>query len=172
MPAIRLAAEHLYQACQTSDLPFETTRELTPLPGLIGQQRAADAVQFAVNMQSTGYNLYVMGAQGIGKHTLVENVLAPVIRQRPIPQDWAYLHNFTDPQTPYAVALPAGQGKQLRADIETCIRRLEKLLPEAFDDEYYREQIRALDFYRKIGFQEIPCYNEETSEISLELSLE
>ncbi|MDT8310688.1 MAG: ATP-binding protein [Methylophaga sp.] len=149
MSAIHLAPEQLYQACSDNDLPFKSTRELTPLSGLIGQQRAEDAVRFAVNMQSSGYNLYVMGAQGIGKHTLVENVLVPIINQRQIPQDWAYLHNFTDPQMPYAVPLPAGQGRQLRTDIETCIRRLEKLLPEAFDDEYYRERIRALESHAR-----------------------
>ena len=33
------------------------------------------------------------------------------------------------------------------------------------------EQIRALGFYRKVGFYEIPCYNEDTSEISMELRL-
>ena len=149
MSVIRLSPEQLYQACDPADLPFETSRDLTPLPGLIGQQRAEEALQFAVNMQCSGYNLYVMGAQGIGKHTLVENVLAPIIKRQPKPDDWAYLHNFTDPQTPYAVALPAGQGRQLRADIETCIRRLEKLLPEAFDDEYYRERIRSLEAHAR-----------------------
>ena len=149
MSVICLSPEQLYQACDPADLPFESSRDLTPLPGLIGQQRAEEALQFAVNMQCSGYNLYVMGAQGIGKHTLVENVLAPIIKQRPKPDDWAYLHNFTDPQTPYAVALPAGQGRQLRADIETCVRRLEKLLPEAFDDEYYRERIRSLEAHAR-----------------------
>jgi len=33
------------------------------------------------------------------------------------------------------------------------------------------EQIRALGFYRKVGFYEIPCYNEDVSEISMEISL-
>ncbi len=33
------------------------------------------------------------------------------------------------------------------------------------------EQVRALEFYRKIGFYEIPCYNEEVSEISMEIEL-
>lgn len=33
------------------------------------------------------------------------------------------------------------------------------------------EQSRALDFYRKIGFQEIPCYNEDISEISMEMKI-
>jgi putative acetyltransferase len=33
------------------------------------------------------------------------------------------------------------------------------------------EQTLALDFYRKIGFYEIPCYNDDLSEISMELIL-
>jgi ribosomal protein S18 acetylase RimI-like enzyme len=33
------------------------------------------------------------------------------------------------------------------------------------------EQVRALDFYRKVGFYEIPCYNEAVSEISMERKL-
>jgi len=33
------------------------------------------------------------------------------------------------------------------------------------------EQVRALAFYRKVGFYEIPCYNEDVTEISMEMSL-
>jgi putative acetyltransferase len=33
------------------------------------------------------------------------------------------------------------------------------------------EQNRALDFYRKIGFREIPCYNEDFDEISMEINI-
>jgi len=33
------------------------------------------------------------------------------------------------------------------------------------------EQIRALAFYRKVGFHEIPCYNDGVGEISMEASL-
>ncbi|MBN1454409.1 MAG: GNAT family N-acetyltransferase [Anaerolineales bacterium] len=33
------------------------------------------------------------------------------------------------------------------------------------------EQVRALDFYRKVGFYEIPCYNEDIGEISMEIKL-
>jgi len=31
------------------------------------------------------------------------------------------------------------------------------------------EQTRALVFYRKVGFYEIPCYNDELDEISMEI---
>jgi len=33
------------------------------------------------------------------------------------------------------------------------------------------EQVRALDFYRKVGFYEIPCYNDGVGEISMEMRL-
>jgi len=33
------------------------------------------------------------------------------------------------------------------------------------------EQVRALDFYRKVGFHEIPCYNGDVCEISMEIEL-
>ncbi len=33
------------------------------------------------------------------------------------------------------------------------------------------EQVRALDFYRRIGFYEIPCYNDDIGEISLGIRL-
>ena len=34
------------------------------------------------------------------------------------------------------------------------------------------EQTRALDFYRRVGFYEIPCYNDDTHEVSMELLLD
>jgi GNAT superfamily N-acetyltransferase len=33
------------------------------------------------------------------------------------------------------------------------------------------EQVRALAFYRKVGFYEIPCYNADIDEISMEVKL-
>jgi putative acetyltransferase len=33
------------------------------------------------------------------------------------------------------------------------------------------EQVRALVFYRKVGFYEIPCYNDDIDEISMEIEL-
>lgn len=57
-----------------------------------------------------------------------------------------------------------------------------RLITELFDfarkNNYVRirlqtspEQVRALFFYRKIGFYEIPCYNDDFEEISMEISL-
>lgn len=34
------------------------------------------------------------------------------------------------------------------------------------------EQVRALAFYRKLGFRKIPCYNDDITEVSMELPLD
>lgn len=141
----QLQVTDLYRACPEADLTFDNTENLTELSGLIGQQRAMDAVDFGINMAASGYNLYVMGASGAGKHTLVQALLDHHAQHLPKSDDWLYLHNFTDPQKPWALSLPAGQGGQLRHDIERTIRQLQTDLPHAFDDEYYRGRLRAID---------------------------
>jgi len=34
-----------------------------------------------------------------------------------------------------------------------------------------QEQVRALAFYRQVGFYDIPCYNDEIGEVSMEIDL-
>jgi ribosomal protein S18 acetylase RimI-like enzyme len=33
------------------------------------------------------------------------------------------------------------------------------------------QQIRALAFYKKLGFKEIPCYNDDNETVSMEIAL-
>ena len=141
----RLAPEQLYQYCDSKQFDFSSTADLKTLPTIIGQTRAIDAIDFGINISGDGYNLYVMGPTGSGKYTLVKRYLEQIEKTQYEGVDWAYLHNFSDDQCPWYVSLPSGEGRQLRHDIEALIRRLVEDLPTAFDDEYYRGRIRAID---------------------------
>ncbi|PHS68191.1 MAG: ATP-dependent protease [Methylophaga sp.] len=140
-----LSSESLYQHCVTEQFTFSSTAELNSLPTIIGQSRALDAVDFGVNIEGDGYNLFVMGPAGVGKYTLVKRFLDQHVAHRHQGHDWGYLNNFLDPQKPWVVSLPAGQGTQLRHDIEKVIHHLLEDLPHAFDDEYYRGRMRSID---------------------------
>ncbi|WP_297813805.1 ATP-binding protein [uncultured Methylophaga sp.] len=140
-----LQTDDLYQHCDPSGWRFNSTAELDTLPTIIGQDRALEAIDFGVNIDASGYNLFVMGPAGVGKYTLIKRFLDQQAPHQPRAKDWAYLNNFADPQKPWAVSLPAGQGNQLRHDIEAIIANLESELPQAFDDEYYRGRMRSLD---------------------------
>lgn len=141
----QLRPDDLYQHCFPEKFSFASTSELDLVPTMIGQSRALDAVDFGINIEGDGYNLYVMGPTGSGKYTLVKRFLDEHAKHRPQARDWTYLHNFVDPQKPWAVSVPAGQGRQLRHDIEDVIQQLEEDLPHALDDEYYRGRIRAIE---------------------------
>ncbi|HCC82990.1 MULTISPECIES: ATP-binding protein [unclassified Methylophaga] len=145
MSVTHLNASQLYHGCNPADLPFKTTATVEPLTGLIGQDRAREAIEFAANIQADGYNLYVMGEAGMGKKSLVSEYLTKHTANRPDAEDWAYLHNFDLPQQPKSLSLPAGDGAQLKLDIERVIKALQQQLPHAFDDEYYRGRVRAIE---------------------------
>lgn len=140
-----LQASELYQHCDPDCWTFSSTAELETLPTIIGQERALSAIDFGVNINAEGYNLFVMGPAGVGKYTMIKRFLDDHAKQRSKAKDWAYLNNFTDTQKPWVVSMPAGQGGQLRNDIEAVVANLESELPHAFDDEYYRGRMRSLD---------------------------
>lgn len=141
----RLEPQQLYQHCDSRQLSFSSTADLKTLPTVIGQSRALEAVDFGVNISGDGYNLYVMGPTGSGKYTLVKSYLNQQAASGKQAVDWGYLHDFSNEQRPWYISLPAGEGQQLRHDIESLLSGLVEDLPSAFDDEYYRGRIRAID---------------------------
>lgn len=54
MSARPLPPEALYTACDVGELPFETTAELQPFDDVVGQDRAGEAVRFAIGMIHSG----------------------------------------------------------------------------------------------------------------------
>lgn len=56
----------LYQRCDLTQLVFETTDDLKPLNVPLGQQRALEAIEFGIDIEHEGYNLFVFGGSGLG----------------------------------------------------------------------------------------------------------
>jgi predicted ATP-dependent protease len=135
----------LCRRCDPATLPFATTAELADLTEVIGQARALDALHFGTGMRRKGYNLYLMGPPGIGKHAVVRRVLEPCAAGEPPPSDWVYVNNFAQPHQPLALELPAGRGATLRHDMEQLLEDLRDALPTAFDSDDYRNQVRRIE---------------------------
>jgi predicted ATP-dependent protease len=140
-----LAPELLYRRCDPADLPFDLCSELPDTPGLIGQDRAAEAIRFAVRMRRKGYNVYALGSSGTGRHSLVEQLLWEQAAKEPIPPDWCYVNNFDDPQKPKRLSLPAGQGTGFAAAMKRLIEELRATLPAAFERDEYRARREIID---------------------------
>jgi lon-related putative ATP-dependent protease len=141
----RLPAEALANCCKAEQFGFETTAELEDLTDILGQSRAVKAVHFGIGIQREGYNLYVMGPSGIGKHSMVRQYLKQKAADQAPPSDWCYVNNFEQPHRPRALQLPHGRGKALKEDMEQLIEELSTSLPATFESEEYRNQIQALE---------------------------
>lgn len=92
-----LAVDKLYRASDPANLAFSTTAELQPIAGLVGQTRALEPIQFGTKLEKARFNLFVIGPNGARMQDAVKAMLVDEARQKPIPSDWVYVNNFTDP---------------------------------------------------------------------------
>ncbi len=145
MPLEPIAFEALFRRCDPDSLPFETTADLADLDAIVGQDRAVEAVRFAIEMRRQGYNLFALGPEGIGKHTVLRQYLATRAAGEPVPSDWCYVHDFGQPQRPRALRLPPGVGARLRDDLARFTTEIRSAIPAAFESEQYRSRKEALE---------------------------
>ncbi len=110
----------------------------------IGQERARAALSFGLGIESTGYNLYVMGEHATGRYTLVHEYIAKNVLTDPTPDEWSYINNFDEEREPYALRLPPGESKKLHKELENLIDELLDTFPAAFDNPGYQRKKSAI----------------------------
>jgi lon-related putative ATP-dependent protease len=140
-----LPADELYRNFDPADLPFETTRELPESETIVGQDRAVDAIQFGIGIQHQGFNLFVLGPNGVGRQTMVKRYLEPRAASEPKPDDWCYVYNFGRPYTPSALRLPAGRAVVFHDDMKKLVEELSSVIPGSFTSEEYQLQKQAIE---------------------------
>ena len=136
-PIRELLAEELRHNGLADALDFETTADLPLSKKIVGQPRGTRSIEFGIQIQSPGFNIYVLGPAGTGRTTTIEHFLQEKAAAGQVPSDWVYVQNFQDPRRPRAIALPPGIGRQFRDDLAELIDRLHRETPAAFDAEEY-----------------------------------
>lgn len=144
MAITKLTSEQLYRKCDAAKFDFTTTADLEERLSALGQDRAICAVELGINIKSRGYNLFCLGPEGTGKTSLVKRILEKEGKQRPTPDDWAYVYNFDEPHKPIAVNFPAGAAAGFAKDMEEFAYAMEHDLPEAVKNELYEEQLSVI----------------------------
>ncbi|BAE49368.1 Lon protease family protein [Paramagnetospirillum magneticum] len=144
-----LPASALYRVCDPSLLDFTTTAELQddgdgPGPAL-GQERAVEAIRFAIGMRHRGFNLFALGEEGTGRRNLILDHLGEAAAARPASDDWVYVENFAEAAKPRALRLPAGRARVLERDMAHLVEELGHALPAAFEAEDYRVRRQMIE---------------------------
>src|SRR3990172_5796160 len=135
-----LGVEDLYKCCDQGIFTFNTTAELPDIVEIIGQDRALRAIDFGLNLDSKGFNIFILGENGTGKLTTIKSVLAKKAVDEPVPPAWCYVFNFTEQDVPLAISLPPGSAVIFQKDMAELVRFLKVEISKVFESKEYEKQ--------------------------------
>lgn len=137
-----LLPEQLRWLCDLSYLSFETTDDLIPLDGILGQERAQKALALGLEMGQAGYNIYVCGSPGTGRLHAVQQALAAQQDGQDVPPDLCYVSRFRQPERPRLLQLPPGQGSALKQVMKEILTDLKREVPGALAQAEFRQRTK------------------------------
>jgi len=143
--AFNVPSTDLRKTCDLLALEFEHSDQLPEGEPYLGQQRAFDAIQFGIGMEHDGYNVFVLGPNGSDRHGLAMDLVRKRAAEKGSPSDWCYVNNFADPERPHTLCFPAGQGTEYHDDIHALIEEMRLAIPAAFENDDYRNQLKAIE---------------------------
>ncbi len=135
-----LSSKDVRLSCSLDNVNFETTADVPPLEGMIGQERAVRATDFGLRIKRPGYNIFMTGLTGTGKSSYARSIVEKISADEPVPDDWMYVYNFENPGEPLALNLPAGEGAEFCHQVEDLVEDLKENIPKVFDGDDYESQ--------------------------------
>ncbi len=171
MPITQLTPDRLYHQCDPARFPFASTAELPVVMDIIGQPRATHAIEFGIDMDSPGFNIFVLGPGGSGRATAIKRFLTQRAAQEPVPDDWVYVHCFSDPYKPRAIRLRPGLGRLLAQDMQRLVLRLKTDLPRAFETkEYENARTRLVREFEQLRDEQFSALEQQAAQKGLALT--
>ncbi len=142
-------------ACRRSTLemfPFESTDEIHEIVRIAGQDRALEAVEFGIGIEHKGFNLFVIGPQGTGRHTVIRSFIDQKALTLEAPRDWCYVNNFRQSHKPLAFDFPQGKSLVFKKELHDLIDMLRVTLGTVFEGDDFKARIKAVneEFKRKV----------------------
>ncbi len=140
-----LPFDALANNCRPEDLPYPSTDDIPDLAGILGQKRALEAIRFGLTGRRPGYNLFALGTSGIGKHSIVMQLISQRAGQGQTPPDLCYVADFKDRTHPRLLALPAGRGNGFREDMQHLVEELGEAIPAALEGDEFKARLRQIE---------------------------
>jgi len=145
LAAFRLSADQVRWRCDPAQLPFQTTDEIEPARGVIGQDAAVEAVRFGLECYAPGQNVFIRGLTGTGRMTLVRQLLEQISPACPLAPDRCYVHNFEQRDRPLLITLPRGTARAFARRVDELIRFIREDLARALSADAIKNRQEAME---------------------------
>lgn len=140
----KLKPEDLKWTCDPSVFDFETTNDVKPIEGIVGQERALKALRVGVDLKSAGYNIFITGLSGTGKFSTIKMMLEAIASDCENLRDYAYVNNFGDEDHPMLIHFPAGQAVKFKRDLARVISFLQEKIPHLLEADPFVAQKKKI----------------------------
>ncbi len=140
-----LVADQLRWHCDPDVFSFQTTHDVPPLEGVVGQDAAVEALRFGLEVDAPGQNIFVRGLTGTGRSTLLKRLLESIRPRSPRAPDRLYTHNFEEPDCPRLITLPRGRGAAFRRGIDEFVRFVREDLKGGLGSEVVRSKSASIE---------------------------
>lgn len=144
-PFESLTCAQLRLVCDPTSLPFETTNDVEPVLGVIGQDSALEALQFGLEINAQGQNIFVRGLAGSGRMTLIRRVLENTRLSCPLARDRCYVHNFADPDRPRLITLGRREARSFKRRVDDLADFIRDGLATALNAEPFAARGKAIE---------------------------
>ena len=135
-----LPPEKLRWRCDPASIPYETTAEVHPLTGDIGQERALRALRMGVELTASGYNLFVCGLSGSSRGGMIVRMIEEMHPHAEPAPDRCYANNFKNSDRPRLLTLGRSQANAFKKEVESGIDFLRRRIPQVFEGEPFQRQ--------------------------------
>lgn len=145
MPIRTITADEAYHYCDPDVFDFETTEEVDQPTWFIGQNRALDAVDFGIGIRHHGFNLFVIGPEGSGRHNVMRSFITKKANNEATPNDYCYVYNFKHPHMPVVLEFHPGHSLMFKREMHDLIDMLKTTIPAIFEGDDYRARNNAIN---------------------------
>ena len=137
-------SEDLRWECDTTLLDFQTTADLDPAGGVLGQTTAQEALEFGIRCLSPGQNVFVRGQRGTGRSRMVRHLIDTLAPKTQGLMDYCYVYNFDRHDRPRLIRLAPGTAPKFRELMQELGEYVNEGLGKALDAEPWLSQRQAI----------------------------
>jgi predicted ATP-dependent protease len=132
--------EKLKRRAASDKIATESTADVTPLTGTVGQDTARKALRFAIEFPGNGQHVFVRGRPGSRRRRLVQSVIDEIAPEPRQTRDFCFVHNFANPDRPKLICLKSGQARAFQQQMMRIGLFVKERLPEILDNDPIRSR--------------------------------
>lgn len=133
-----LDASRLRTVLEPNKIPWDSSDKIPIGASAMGigisfQPRVKHSLDISLQIDATGYNIYLSGDTGLGRTNMLLAYLKPRAKKKAVPPDLIYVFNFKNHDKPLSFKIPAGQGNKLKNDLKEIINKIIEEAKKRYD---------------------------------------